>query len=258
MLCGAVCSLLVLSAHGGETTRTFAFHDTELLNPGQSEGGIAFVPGEIEARASAPLVVFLHGVNDPRALHLGLRKGDDAMIRLTRELARSGTRFIVAAPSHTRGANAAELLFPGFDLDELVSATESALGDRVRVDRSRVIVVGHSGGGCNPTGGLIRAALVPGSVQPFAFVAADTCLGAYVGDALESAAAHAKVRVFWQTWMWPRASDAFQRSFCDPSVASARDVRCEVLALTGADAHDQVLGVGLRRVLPELLNHSAP
>ncbi len=260
MLCGAVCSLLVLSApalapDGSELTATFPFHDAELLDPGQTQGGLVFVPASVDPRRRAPLVVFLHGVNDARALHLHLRDGDDDLRVLARSLSGTTTEpFIVAAPSHVRGADAAELLFPRFDLDELVDASERALGDRARIDRDRVVVVGHSGGGCNPTGGMIRVALgdANGGVRPFAYVASDTCLGSYVADALDHAAKTAKVRVFWQTWMWPRSSEAFKRSFCDRA-DTGRDVRCDVLPLTGADAHERSLVVGLGRALPELL-----
>lgn len=264
MLCGAVCGLLVLAAqelapaNARELTVTFPFHDAELLDPGQSNGGLVFVPASVDPRRRAPLVVFLHGVNESRALHPRLREGDDDLRALARSLSATTTEpFVVAAPSHTRGADAAELLFPHFALDELVDASERALGDRARIDRARVLVVGHSGGGCNPTGGMIRVASSEGTVatpavRPFAYVASDTCLGSYVSDALDRAAKTAKVRVFWQTWMWPRSSDSFTRSFCD-RVAPGRDVRCDVLSLTGVDAHEQSLIVGLKRVLPELL-----
>lgn len=256
MLCGAVCGLLVLAAPAmatRELTATFPFHDAELLDPGQSNGGLVFVPASVDPRRRAPLVVFLHGVNEWHALHPRLRDGDDDLRALARSLSATTTEpFVVAAPSHTRGADAAELLFPRFDLDELVDASERALGDRAQVDRARVIVVGHSGGGCNPTGGMIRVAKADGRVRPFAYVASDTCLGSYVADALDRAAKTAKVRVFWQTWMWPRSSDSFARSFCDRT-EKGRDVRCDVLPLTGADAHEQSLVVGLGRVLPELL-----
>jgi hypothetical protein len=258
MLCGALCPLIALALQvaappASEQSVTFPFDDAALLEPGQHDGGLAFVPAVVPTRAPVPLVVFLHGNNEARALHPRLRDGDDDLRVLARRLAgRKVAPFVVAAPSHTRGADAAELLFPAFDLDRFVAATEGALAGRARVDRARIVVVGHSGGACNPTGGLVRAAVSPGAVRPMAYVASDGCMGSYVSDALENAAKTAKVRVFWQTWMWPRATDAFGKSFCAPR-ADARDVACQVLELTGPDAHERALVVGLDAVLPELL-----
>jgi len=232
-------------------TVTFPFADETLLLPKQASGGAAYVTDGLDKAHAAPVVVFLHGTNESQTMHPRMHDGDDDLRKVVAALVAGGRvePFVLAAPTHTSYAQYAEVLFPGFDLDAFLDATERAVSDFARIDRRRVIVVGHSGGGCNPTGGMLRVAKGASTVKPIAFIASDTCLGSYVSDVLRQASQTVPVHVYWQTWMWPRSFDVFRQSFCD---GGAR--RCEELrGLTTIDAHERVLDEALSRSLPLLL-----
>ena len=251
-----VAALLVLSAafptvaSAAGTTVTFPFNDATLLVAKQSNGGAAYVPPELDKTRAAPIVVFLHGTNESQTMHPRMHDGDDDLRKIVAALVadKRVEPFVLAAPTHTNYAQYAEVLFPGFDLDAFLDATERAVSDSARIDRHRVIVVGHSGGGCNPTGGMLRVAKGASSVKPTAFIASDTCLGSYVSDVLREASRTATVHVYWQTWMWPRTFDVFRQSFCDGTR------RCEeIKGPMTIDAHERVLDEALSRSLPLLL-----
>jgi pimeloyl-ACP methyl ester carboxylesterase len=198
-----------------------------------------------------PVVVFLHGVNESRRLHPRLSSGDDDLRKVVDALVASGktTPLVLAAPTHSKDAQYTEVLFPGFDLDAFVDATQAALPDGVRVDRGRVVVVGHSGGACNPQGGLLAVAKKRGGLVPLALVESDGCMDAYVADALKQAPEPTRVHVYWQTWMWPRRFDAFREQLSGRSGATL-----EVIGgLMDGGAHDRMAELVLGRALPRLL-----
>ena len=64
------------------------------------------------------------------------------------------------------------LLWPGFDLDAFLDRTAARLAGIATIDRSRVIVVGHSGAGCNIHGGLATA--LHAKTTPLADLVIDT------------------------------------------------------------------------------------
>ena len=227
----------------------FPFEDERWLAPGQTHGGSAWVAEG--AKGAVPLVVVLHGVNDQRRLH-PLLDGEDDVRPTVDALVASGsvTPLVVAAPTHAQNAAFAEVVLPGFDLDAFVDATSAALAPTdARVDRARVVVVGHSGGACNPTGGLLAVAKRRGAVVPLALVESDGCVDSYVADALKQAPGETRVMAFWQTWMWPRRFDTFRQLMAArPSV-----VLEEVRVPRDVTAHDRALDAALARALPQLL-----
>ncbi len=244
----ATVALLPALASAGATV-TFPFEDERWLSAGQKNGGAAYVSDR--ASGEVPLVVFLHGVNESRRLHPRLSDGDDDLRKLVDALVATGrtTPLVLAAPTHSKDATFAETIFPGFDLDAFVEATRAALPSGVRVDRSRVVVIGHSGGACNPTGGLLAAAKRKGGLTPLALVESDGCMDAYVTEALRQAPESTRVLVYWQTWMWPRRFEAFRQL-----MAPRTGVTLEVITgLTDANAHDRMPELVLARALPSLL-----
>jgi hypothetical protein len=141
-------------------------------------------------------------------------------------------------------------MWPRFDVGDFLDATDAALGELARTDRSRIIVVGHSGAGCNPTGGLFSESVL--GLQPSALVDVDGCVDDAVSAslALLAAAGRTRVRFFWQR-TWPRPIRELE------AACGACKVE-EVAALpTGAAPHVAILPEALRRSLPELLPGSA-
>ena len=239
-------------ASGAGATLTFPFEDGRWLASGQSRGGAAFVADG--TKGAVPLVVLLHGVNEGHRPHPHLGPGDDDVRPGIAALVADGrvAPLIVAGPTHSKDAAFAEVVLPGFDLDAFVDATAGALAasmPEVRVDRGRVVVVGHSGGACNPTGGLLAVARRRGAIAPLALIESDGCAGSYVVDALKSAPADVRVMAFWQTWMWPRPFDAFRQLMSGrPNVLLE-----EVKVPQDGGAHDRALDAALSRALPLLL-----
>jgi hypothetical protein len=175
---------------------SFPYRDAEFLYVGESNGGQVVVPSRVERGTHLPLVVLLHGVNPDHGPHMwmGGRDFPDLGLLVERMVGSyAAPPFLLAAPSQTKGAMSGHLMWKEFDLDDFVRAVEGAMGGRASVDRSTVIVMGHSGGGCNPAGGLLGVARAPRTVVPSAVVAIDTCLDEESGDALGRAPSDVEV-----------------------------------------------------------------
>ena len=203
------------SAHADDRT-VFPYRDAELLSPGEAGGGIVVVPEPVARGEKTPLVVLLHGVNVDQVVHMwfGTRGYPDVAAISERAIASGAAPpFLLAAPSQTRGAMSGRRLWQGFDLDDFVRAVEAALATRAAVDHDAVFVVGHSGAGCNPDGGLLRVARAPSLVVPRAILAIDTCMDEDSGGALGSSPESAQVLVRYQAEIWPRPIDRFHATF---------------------------------------------
>jgi hypothetical protein len=81
------------------------------------------------------------------------------------------------------------------------------------VTRDQVFVIGHSGAGCNPDGGLLRVARAPSLVVPRGLLAIDTCMDEDSGPALGSAPESTRVWVRYQAEIWPRPVDRFRATY---------------------------------------------
>jgi hypothetical protein len=198
-------SLLSSPSRAGKSI-DFAFHDEEYLLPRHHAGGRAYVPKQVTSDEPVPLVVFLHGVNRRNRLHLWLGSGPaDLRARMDKWIARGDLPpAVLAAPSQTRDALWPGMLWSGIDLDEFVAAAERAVAGRARIARDQVIVAGHSGAGCNLTGGILRIAAARGAIRPIGIVALDTCLDADVGQALGRANESTRIAAYWQSVIWKR------------------------------------------------------
>lgn len=232
-------------------TVTFPYKQRQYLFSRNGPGGLAYLPaGATAAGATSsralPVVVFLHGMNPEALVHMwfgppygDLRPVADAIV------GGGAAPFVLAAPTHARYATAAAVMWHDFDLTDFLDTTEHALseaGTGARFDRGRVIVVGHSGGGCNPTGGLFSESVA--AARPLAVLAIDTCVDEKVTPALTELASRAPVRFYWQkTWARPVEQLAEACSTCAVE---------EIVGL-GATGHERILPEVLRRALPELL-----
>ncbi len=238
-----------------DVPRSFAFSfDQGLLLPGQSRGAYLHVAGTPErAGESLPLVVFLHGLNFGTQLHLWMGGGQADLRASADRVAASSGAFILAAPSQTADSAAAKTLWSTFDLPAFVDATARAAElAGVRVDRARVILVGHSGAGCSEGGGLY-APLAPDDPLPAAILAIDPCLDDELGRS--AARTGRPVVVAWQDSEWPRDPDAMKRGFTDEgSTEEADRLDMQRLTVPGNDAHNAVVPVAFERFVPELLD----
>lgn len=119
----------------------------------------------------------------------------------------------------------------------------AALCGAGKLDRSRVVVVGHSGAGCNVAGGILAESVRRS--KRLALVDVDGCLDETIITPLTEASGSTPVHFFWQR-TWPRPIAQLE-SACPA---------CKVEEITdpGAGApHAAIRPEVLRRVLPELL-----
>ncbi len=202
----AVAVLAVSPVARAGTTVHFPFDDDRYLRADQHDGGTAYVPDSASAEDGAvPIVVFLHGINPAGELHVWM-EGDHDLRPVVDTLTASGAEpFVLAAPSQTRDAGRGRFLWPDFDIDAFVAQTAAAVARHVDVDARRVYVVGHSGAGCNASGGIVAAAQAS-RARVRGVLAVDTCLDADSGGAFAQIPARVPVWVTWQDRTWPRDS----------------------------------------------------
>lgn len=237
---------------------TFAYGAPRYVPPALGPtAGLVVVPPAVGAGATVPLVVFLHGLNQDGPLHkwLGARGTQDIGVVLESLQAEGKTApFVVAAPSQTRDAARPWGMWQGFDLEDFVQKAEAALGSRARVDRSKIIVLAHSGGGCNVHGSALLAA--SSRRTPYAVVLADTCFDRGVAETLLLAAPSTRILSYFQTQSWERDFGPFRAAFFANRESGPRDRRFVEVPLRGAGAHDRIFRVAVERAFPELLPSS--
>jgi hypothetical protein len=223
----------------------------------------ASATGANGSRKPLPLVVFLHGVNGGHqpfrfAGHGGEPDIRDIAARLMRE---GGTSpFVLGAPSTVVSSDFPLSLWPSFDLDRFVEEAATRLRDQVTIDLSRVVVVGHSGAGCNPRGGVFSAARQT-TLPLRAVLLVDTCLDLANAPLLVELPPSVDVIVSFQTRSWPRPFDEFTRAFVEPrrrktsllGAARAPLVVSEERVPTGAHVHNAMVEDALRAYLPNIL-----
>jgi hypothetical protein len=215
----------------------------------------------------APILVFLHGMNTELIKYRWMGGGQEGDVRrIVAELMEAGsvTPMIVAGPSTIDPVTAsnAVLLWPAFDLDAFLDRTAARLDGIATIDRSRVIVVGHSGAGCNIHGGLATA--LHAKNTPFADLVIDTCMATDFAKDLAHAPPATNVVVSWQSISWAdRLFDDFRHAFkrelkkaAPPLDGVLRELDYE--QPTQASPHDAMVGLTLRRWLPRLVPPPAP
>lgn len=249
-------SVLAAPSHAEPALHTrevaFPFEQKRYLFSKQGPGGLAIAIETSESTEALPVVVFLHGMNANQDMHPwvspGANVGWDIRPGLV-DMVKTGkvAPFVLVAPTHTRWATAANVMWPKFEIDGLLDAAETALGKHVVLDRHRVILVGHSGAGCNLGGGVVG---VPPARKTTlqAIVMVDGCLDADIAERYGELAGRAPIFFFHQP-AWSRPIDLLERS-CE-----ARGVPCSIEKVEGlgGSAHNAILPFALARVLPRLL-----
>jgi hypothetical protein len=246
-------------------TRDFTYDGRDVGHLERAYRGRVFVPALTAARAKerpVPLVVFIHGTNaeaiDFRWMGGG-REGDVRRIVAALVENQRIEPVVVAAPSATLPAAIvnAHTSWPAFDLDRFVSRTVRELRGVARIDLARVIVVGHSGAGCNRQGGLL--ATLNAVLRPLAILSIDTCMAPDTAPLLALADRRTAVVVSWQTHSWTsRALGAFAKAF-RRAVADAAFPTGTIRELSHQRniklpmPHDAMVPLTLNRWLPRLI-----
>jgi hypothetical protein len=207
-------------------------------------------------------LVFLHGNNAEAIKYRWMGGGSEGDVRrIVAEMIEAGQipPMIVAAPSSIDPytMSQAGAAWPSFDLDVFLDKTIERLAQVAVVDRGRVVVVAHSGGGCNIKGGLNSAMHAKGT-PILAGMSIDTCMFLDLAKELAHAPASTHVIVSWQSISWvDRDFTGFKTVFTKevkkvpPSAGVLREL--DFVAQPGPSAHDALVGITLRRWLPRLL-----
>jgi predicted Rdx family selenoprotein len=244
-------------------TVDYAYDGRDIGHPERAWRARAYaVPEAAKADAPVPLLIFLHGLNRALVHHRWIGSEHDGDLRrIVGELVAAGrvAPLVVAAPSSTVASQVMRhASWNHFDVDHFIQQTERALGDRLRIDTTRIVVAGHSGAGCSRAGGLSAAAL--GKRKLWALLAIDTCMAPWLAQDLASAPASTHVVVTYQPYSWTRDHKLFSRVFereVDKAPATQgvlrRIDRLEPERKKGHNPHDDTVPMTLERWLPKLL-----
>lgn len=183
----------------------FPFDDELQLMPGETNAGKVWRSRGLPYDGGAvPLVIFVHGIVFDGLRHHWLTVDPagpwDARPFLA-NLVDAGeiAPMIAAVPSQTRDATDPGHLFVDLDFDRFVDAVEKAIAPHQRVDRTRIVVVGHSGAACDPNASFTT--LRAKSFTTRAFFAIDGCMTASSARTLVSSNAR-DVFVVYQETIW--------------------------------------------------------
>jgi hypothetical protein len=225
-------------------TRTFRYEQRRYVYSRQGAGSLAYVPEGAPADAPLPLVVFLHGLNPEEVLHPGFDGSQADLRRVVDVLMQEGKTapFVLAAPSHTRLAVGTKFLWHDFDLAAFAQETQRALRGVAEVRTNDIILIGHSGAGCNASGSLLGA-----HQNVRGRIAVDTCLDDEVQARLVSLSDHERISVYYQA-SWPRPFSRFATR-----CSSASRCQAQELSDFGRDPHREILPRTLALALPDWL-----
>ncbi|MFO0588935.1 MAG: hypothetical protein U0441_15400 [Polyangiaceae bacterium] len=244
------------------TTVDYAYDGKDIGHTERAWLGRAFVHKKAAAdpEKALPLLVFVHGLNTELIKYRWFGGGNEGDVRrVVQELIEAGQipPMIVAAPSTVTPQNAvvAATSWMGFDLDHFVAKTEEALKGKAKIDKTKILVAGHSGGGCNIKGGIATALKAK---NLHAVLSIDTCMGTDLATALAQTKKATNVVVTWQaiTWQTRPLKDfrtVFEREV-KKSPADAGVLRTlDFMTPTIPSPHDAMVSLTLKKYLPLLL-----
>jgi poly(3-hydroxybutyrate) depolymerase len=248
------------------TSYDYEHNGRELGHPERAWLGRAFVHRRAATTPDKPLplLVFIHGLNSERIKYRWMGGGNEGDVRriLSGLIETEAVPpMLVAAPSSIvpEAIFNAMTSWPAFDLDHFLSRTSAALKGIATIDPDRIILAAHSGGGCNPNGGIATA--VHASAPVLAALVIDTCMTPEVASRLAKARPSTHVVISWQTMSWAkRPISLFQSRFLS-DVQSAPPLsgilrELEYVRPKEPMPHDAMVPLSLRRWLPELLSGS--
>ncbi len=234
-------------------TLYFPHQDGHFLYRFQRNGGAVVLPESTSPDAPLPLVVFLHGTNPTSEPHMWLGGGGKDLRPLVKRLIDSGQvkPFVLAAPSQTKNAGLAATVWKGFDLNGFVDDVVKATDGRVNIDRTRVVLAGHSGAGCNPSGGLAADFWSAGVPLPLALVSIDPCLDRKMGGAFARRPTEVPLLLWWQPAIWVRQPAKFEAALARDKPEERVD-RLRELPPMGPNPHEAILPVAFESAMREL------
>lgn len=212
------------------------------------------------AQGPLPILVFLHGTNADKIKYRWMGGGQEGDLRrIVSEMIEAGQvpPMLVAGPSSINPWTMVNAMtsWPAFDTDTFLDKAAARLAGVATIDRSRVVVAGHSGGGCNIKGGLASATRAKTPV--LGALSIDTCMGTDLAKVLAHAGT-THVVVSWQTMSWDsRPFTDFRTVFLrelkktPPPAGALRELAYE--APTIPMAHDAMVPVTLKKWLPRML-----
>jgi hypothetical protein len=244
------------SAPASAKTLYFPHNDARFLYRFQRNGGAAVVPEGVTPDQALPVVVFLHGTNPTSDTHMWLGGGGRDLRPLVKRLIESGQvrPFVLAAPSQTKNAGLAATVWQGFDLNAFVDDVARATSGVVTIDRSSVVLAGHSGAGCNPSGGLAADFWSAGVPLPLALVSIDPCLDRKMGGAFARRPSEVPLLLWWQPAIWVRQPAKFEAALKRDKPEQRID-RVRELPPMGANPHEAILPVAFESALRELFGN---
>lgn len=260
-VCSALAAAAVCSFTPAAEAKTLYFEhqDGRFLYRYQRNGGAAAIPDNVAPEQRLPLVVFLHGTNSTSETHLWMGGGGKDLRPLVKRLIDSGSvePFVFAAPSQTKNAGLAAKVWQDFDLNHFVEDVVKATDGKVTIDRTRVVLAGHSGAGCNPSGGLAADFWSAGSPLPLALVSIDPCLDRKMGGAFARRPVEVPLLLWWQPAIWVRHPERFSAALSLDKPEQRVD-RVLELPPMGPNPHDAILPVALESALRELFGTERP
>lgn len=221
-------------------------------------GRIFFHEKALRSTKPVPLVIFMHGLNRDLIPHRWIGGGNEGDVRkIVSDLMESGAipPVVLAGPgSVQKEAVSFGASFPVFDHDKFVDQVVEHSKDLADIDRTKIIVTGHSGAGCSDKGGIVPA--VTAKTPPLAVISIDTCMPGSLALALGRAPPNVNIIVTWQSVSWDRDFKLFRAGFEREVKANppAEGILRELDNLPGLPkAHDATVKQTYDKWLPVLL-----
>ncbi|MBK8253844.1 MAG: hypothetical protein IPK82_14415 [Polyangiaceae bacterium] len=243
-------------------TVDYAYDGKDVGHPERAWAGRAFVhtKAAVDPNKALPLFVFVHGINSEQIKYRWMGGGNEGDVRrIVSDLIDSGQLppVLVAAPSSVNPQNimVATTSWMGFDLDHFVEKTAAALKGTATIDKTKIIVAGHSGGGCNVKGGIATAI---GAKNVHSALVIDTCMGTDLASHLAKAKKSLNVVVTWQALTWgKRPLTDFKKVFERDVKANPADTgilrTLELMTPKEPMPHDAMVPLTLKKYLPMLV-----
>jgi hypothetical protein len=256
----ALCAIDPEGERFASTEIYFPFHDDVLLQPGEAFAGKLWrSPSLAYDGRAVPLVIMVHGITGDLQPYHWLRVdplGPYDARDFVGELVRAGDvePLVVATPSQTRGADVPENMFLGLDFDEFVDDVDRALAPFQRVDRARIVVVGHSASACYSRAASF-ASLDAKTFDPWALVAIEGCMSGGMGELLAETSGAKHVIVSYEPEDWERPIGEFYdgwRAGLDRAPLGAMRV-LDKWSLPVMNSHLDIVEASMRKWLPLLL-----
>jgi len=239
------------------TTVDYCYDAKDVHDPDRAWWARAYLHPSVlgEPDIPRPLVVYLHGINKRFVKYpwMGRAGPVDLRAKWDRYL-RQGmiAPAVLAAPSTIMACKLPQALWTAFDLDRFLAHTIRATRGQVRIDLEQIIVVGHSGAGCNHRGGLVTA--LQATVPLRAGLVIDVCMDESDAAPLSLAHPDMDLVVTYQR-KWRRDFDCFTRRFLEESRSRGATGlrRVEEIPLGARHPHTVIVPRSLEAWLPRWL-----